>query len=317
MKKALILGGSGFVGGYLARELRANGYELTMTASGSVPAPEDYRWLQLDILDAEAVREAVSAERYDAVFHLAAQSSAALSWKKPELTMNVNMQGTLHVLEALRGLSSAPRLLVVGSSEEYGSVKPEECPIREEQPCHPGNPYALSKHCAEELALLYASAYGLDVICTRSFNHVGPGQAQGFVLSDFCRQIVLLEQSGQEGEMSVGNLSARRDFTDVRDVVRAYRLLAEQGRSGQVYNVGSGKAVSIRELLEELLSMAAVPIRAETDPAKLRPIDVPLHMADITKLTADTHWRPEIPLRETLCCTLDDFRRQLKGEAHA
>ena len=125
-----------------------------------------------------------------------------------------------------------------------GSVKPEECPIREEQPCHPGNPYALSKHCAEELALLYASAYGLDVICTRSFNHVGPGQAQGFVLSDFCRQIVLLEQSGQEGEMSVGNLSARRDFTDVRDVVRAYRLLMEKGKSGKVYNVGSGRAVA-------------------------------------------------------------------------
>lgn len=311
MKKALIIGGSGFVGPYLCRELLSAGYEVVLTANGESVAQKDWNWAELDILKAEAVRKMLTEGGFDCVFHLAAQSSAAVSWKKPGLTMDVNVQGTLNLLETLRAMEKPPRLLLIGSSEEYGPVKPEDCPIREEQPCHPGNPYAVSKLCAEQLGLLYADAYALEILCTRSFNHVGAGQTPGFVLSDFCRQIALLEKSEGERRMTVGNLSAKRDFSDVRDVVRAYRLLMEKGKSGKVYNVGSGRAVAVGELLEKLLKLSGTEIRVETDPDKLRPIDVPLHVADVSALREDTLWRAEIPLEQTLQSVLEYWREQV------
>ena len=314
MKKALIIGGSGFVGPYLCRELLDAGYEVVLTANGESVSQKDWNWVELDILDPEAVKGLLTEGQYDCVFHLAAQSSAAVSWKKPGLTVNVNVQGTLNLLETLRNMEKAPRLLLIGSSEEYGAVTPEQCPIREDTPCHPGNPYAVSKLCAEQLALLYADAYGLEILCTRSFNHVGPDQAPGFVVSDFCRQIALLEQSEGDKVMSVGNLSAKRDFSDVRDVVRAYRLLMEKGRSGKVYNVGSGRAVAVSELLDTLLKLSAAEIRVELDASKLRPIDVPLHMADVCALREDTQWGPQIPLETTLSETLEHWRSQVRGE---
>ena len=311
MKKALITGGSGFVGPYLCRELLSAGYEVVLTAKGDgLPEPE-WNWVELDILDAETVKKLLTEGHFDCVFHLAAQSSAAVSWKQPRLTIDVNVQGTLNLLEALRSMDRPPRLLLVGSSEEYGPVQPEDCPLSEAQPCRPGNPYAVSKLCAEQLGLLYANAYGLEILCTRSFNHAGPGQAPGFVLSDFCRQIALLEKSGGEKRMSVGNLSAKRDFSDVRDVVRAYRLLMEKGRSGRVYNVGSGRAVAVGELLERLLKLSTVEIQVQTDPEKFRPIDVPLHVADVSALCADTQWRAEIPLEKTLQDVLNDWRERV------
>lgn len=311
MKKALIIGGSGFVGPYLCRELLSAGYEVVLTANGEDVAQKDWNWVELDILNAEAVQTLLNEGGFDCVFHLAAQSSAAVSWKKPKLTIDVNVQGTLNLLETLRAMDKPPRLLLIGSGEEYGPVKPEDCPLSEALPCHPGNPYAVSKLCAEQLGLLYAHAYGLEVLCTRSFNHAGPGQAPGFVLTDFCRQIALLEKSEGEKRMSVGNLAAQRDFSDVRDVVRAYRLLMEKGRSGKVYNVGSGRAVAVAELLKRLLELSGADIRVETDGDKLRPLDVPLHMADVSALCADTGWRAEISLEETLLDVLKDWRERV------
>ena len=310
MKKALIIGGSGFVGPYLGRELLSAGYELVLTGNGETVTETDWNWVELDILNAEAVRTLLTEGGFDCVFHLAAQSSAAVSWKKPQLTIDVNVQGTLNLLETVRGMERPPRLLLIGSSEEYGSVTPEQCPIREDTPCHPGNPYAVSKLCAEQLGLLYANAYGLEILCTRSFNHVGRGQALGFVLSDFCHQIAALEKSEGERVMYVGNLSAKRDFSDVRDVVRAYRLLMEKGRSGRVYNVGSGRAVAVGELLDKLLELSGTDIRVEIDAEKFRPIDVPLHMADVSALSEDTGWKTEIPLEDTLRGVLDYWREQ-------
>ena len=310
MKKALIIGGSGFVGPYLGRELLSAGYELVLTGNGETVTETEWNWVDLDILNAEAVRNLLTEGGFDCVFHLAAQSSAAVSWKKPKLTIDVNVQGTLNLLETVRGMEKPPRLLLIGSSEEYGSVTPEQCPIRENTPCHPGNPYAVSKLCAEQLGLLYANAYGLEILCTRSFNHVGRGQALGFVLSDFCHQIAALEKSEGERVMYVGNLSAKRDFSDVRDVVRAYRLLMEKGRSGRVYNVGSGRAVAVGELLDKLLELSGTDIRVEIDADKFRPIDVPLHMADVSALSEDTGWKTEIPLEETLRGVLDYWREQ-------
>ena len=311
MKRALIIGGSGFVGPYLCRELLSAGYEVVLTANGETVTEKDWNWVGLDILNAAAVKALLTGGGFDCVFHLAAQSSAAVSWKKPGLTIDVNVQGTLNLLETLRDMDKPPRLLLVGSSEEYGAVQPEDCPIKEELPCRPGNPYAVSKLCAEQLGLLYADAYSLEILCTRSFNHVGRGQALGFVLSDFCHQIAVLEKSEGEKRMRVGNLSAKRDFSDVRDVVRAYRLLMERGKSGKVYNVGSGQAVAVGELLKRLLKLSEADIKVETDPEKFRPIDVPLHVADVDALRTDTLWRAEIPLEETLQNVLDFWRKQV------
>lgn len=314
MKKALIIGGSGFVGPYLCRELSKKGWQVSLTSTEMPTDNPEWNWLILDILNGKAVADVLEQGKYDAVFHLAAQSSGALSWKKPALTIDVNVQGTLNLLEALRNMENPPRLLLVGSSEEYGPVAPADCPLKETHPCHPANPYAISKLCAEQLGLLYASAYNLPIICTRSFNHVGPGQGEGFVVTDFCRQIARLEREEGERRMLVGNLSAQRDFSDVRDVVRAYGMLMEKGKSGKVYNVGSGKALAVQELLDRLLSLSSVPISAELDPAKLRPVDVPLHVADVTALKEDTGWKPEIPLDTTLADALADWRTRIRGE---
>lgn len=312
MKKALILGGGGFVGRYLAAHLRREGWHVTVTGSRSAPAGVDcHESAALDILDAEAVAALLGRCAPDTLFHLAAQSSAALSWKEPARTVDVNIKGTVHILEAARKLPSPPRILLVGSSEEYGAVGEEECPIREEQPPRPGNIYAASKVCQEMIATLYHRSYGLDVLCTRSFNHIGPGQAPDFVISDFCCQTALLEKSEGEAVLRVGNLGAKRDFTDVRDVVRAYALLMEKGESGEIYNVGRGEAVSVREMLDMILSLSRREIRVEVDESRFRPLDAPLNVADTRRIREATGWTPEIPLRDTVRDTLAYWRKRV------
>ena len=310
MTKALILGGGGFAGRYLAAYLRsAGGWQVAVT--GRSKAPEDVdcdESFALNILDGAETERRILSYAPDCIFHLAAQSSAAKSWREPGATVDANIRGTVNVLEAARKAAKPPRVLLVGSSEEYGTVRAEECPITEAQPLHPGNPYALSKASQEMLGRLYGEAYGLEVISVRAFNHIGPGQSPDFAVSDFCRQTALLEKYGGEGVIRVGNLSARRDFTDVRDVVRAYALLMEKGESGQVYNVGSGCAVSVGELLERILALSGREIRTEIDEARFRPVDAPLNVADISRLREATGWRPEITAEETLRDTLNYWR---------
>ena len=185
------------------------------------------------------------------------------------------------------------------------------CPVGEDTPLHPGNVYAATKACQGMLGEIYAKAYGMDLLCVRAFNHVGPGQAPMFVVSDFCRQTAAIELGQQEPVIRIGNLSAKRDFTDVRDVVRAYVLLAEKGIAGRVYNVGSGKAVEIRGILDLILAQSGAKIQAETDPAKLRPVDVPVVEADIRRLQEDTGWQRQIPLEQTIRDTLAYWRTEL------
>ena len=313
MKKALILGGGGFAGRYLSACLRASGqWQVAVTGTSAPPFDVDCdESFALNVLDAEAVKKLLRDYAPDGIFHLAAQSSAARSWQEPGLTVDVNIRGTVNVLEAAREAEKPPRVLLVGSSEEYGTVSPEDCPIREEQPLRPGNPYALSKVSQEMLGRLYAEAYGLDVISVRAFNHIGPGQSADFALSDFCRQTALIEKGRGENVISVGNLSARRDFTDVRDVVRAYVLLMEKGQGGEVYNVGSGSDHSMREILDMILSLSEREIRVEIDPERFRPLDAPLNVADVTKLREATGWTPEIPLRDTVRDTLNYWRERV------
>lgn len=308
--RALIIGAAGFVGGYLADH-------LTNTCKWSVcvtKMPHEALDIQnvtvrdLDILDKNQISALLDAEKPDVIFHLAAQSSVGLSWKNPQLTADVNIKGTLNVLDAIRDSGLATRLILIGSGEEYGVVQPDEIPVKETTQTRPANIYAVTKNTQNAFGKLYAKAYGMHIISTRSFNHIGPNQAPLFVVADFCKQVAEIEKGLREPVIRVGNLSAKRDFTDVRDVVRAYSLLAQKGEAGETYNVGQGKSYVIQDILDMILSLSNKKITVEIDPAKLRPVDVPEIRADISKLADATGWQPEIALENTISETLNYWR---------
>ncbi|MDE7310485.1 MAG: GDP-mannose 4,6-dehydratase [Eubacterium sp.] len=315
MKKALIIGAAGFVGSYLARELWENHHmEVHVSKLPQEKLRIEYAHVHdLDILHKDEVAGLLYEIRPDYIFHLAAQSSVSIAWKNPGLTVDVNIKGCIHVLDAVRELFYKPRILLVGSGEEYGQIRANEVPVAEDNHLRPGNLYAATKACQNMIGNIYAQAYDMDLLMVRSFNHIGPGQAPAFVVSDFCRQVAQIEAGIQQPVMYVGNLEARRDFTDVRDVVRAYALLIQRGQAGETYNVGSGHAYAIREVLDLILSLSAADIRIETDPNKIRPVDVPVIEADISKLHQAVGWRPFLPLVQTLRETLDDWRARVKG----
>lgn len=312
MSKGLIIGAAGFVGSYLIDEMHSCGIEACAT---KLPhehlAHEHARIYDLDILDREAIVTLLLEIRPDYIFHLAAQSSVGLSWKNPGLTVDVNIKGSINVMDAVRELYYKPRVLLIGSGEEYGHIRPGETPIREDNLLRPGNIYAATKACQNMIGSIYAQAYDMQLMMVRSFNHIGPGQAPMFVVSDFCKQVAEIEKGLREPVMYVGNLAAKRDFTDVRDVVKAYVKLAMQGASGETYNMGSGHAVEIRRILDMIISLAEKEIRVEIDPNKIRPVDVPIIEADITKLHELTGWEPKIELEQTIRDTLDYWRKHV------
>ena len=312
MKKALIIGAAGFVGNYLIDHIQKNCiWSIVVTKMPQEKIEKTGIEIRdLNILEPERIKELLEDVRPDYIFHLAAQSSVGLSWKNPGLTVDVNIKGSLNVLDAIRDLDYQPRVLLIGSGEEYGYVKPGEVPIPEDNVLRPGNVYAATKACQNMLGKIYSQAYGMDVMMVRAFNHVGPSQAPLFVVADFCKQAAEIEKGLREPVIHVGNLSARRDFSDVRDVVRAYTLLMEHGAAGETYNVGSGKAIAIREILDIILAQAKVPIEVQVDQARLRPVDVPVNEADVSKLEACTGWKREIPLEQTIGETLEYWRRQ-------
>ena len=312
-KKALIIGAAGFVGGYLSEELLRNGYEVYLTKLEFEKIEKSAATVyNMDVTSVTETDAVIADIKPDVVFHLAAQSSVKLSWEKPHLTLNVNIIGALNVLEACRRLTETgkkTKVLLIGSAEEYGKVTPEQCPIKEELQCVPKNLYALSKLTQNGLGKIYSESFGMDIITVRAFNHTGPKQAPAFVLADFCKQVAEIEAGEREAVISVGNLEAMRDFTDVRDIVKAYLLLSEKGKSGQTYNVGRGEAVKISALLDMLLKEAKCPIEVRRDEGRMRPSDVPLHVADTTKIISDTGWQPTISLEETVKDTLNYWRQ--------
>ena len=312
--KALIIGAAGFVGGYLAGHLRQEcGWDVCVTKmSHEACEIEGAECRDLDIMDAGAVSRLLQEVRPDFIFHLAAQSSVALSWKQPGLTIDVNIRGCVNVLEAIRQVGIRPRILLIGSGEEYGAVTVEENPVSEDKTPHPGNIYAATKACQNMLGKIYTDAYRMDIMMVRAFNHIGPGQAPMFVASDFCRQVAEIEKGMREPVIHVGNLSAKRDFTDVRDIVRAYSALMKEGTAGETYNVGSGRAIAIRELLEEIMKLSDTEIRVEVDRDRFRPADVPVVEADIRKLVRDTGWERRYDVRDTLKDMLGDWRRKIE-----
>ena len=300
--KALVVGGGGFVGPYLVRHLKDElGYEVTVTKTEKETLAMDGAVVKnLDILDKNQISELLNEEKPDYLFHLAAQSSVAYSWKNPTLTVGVNIKGCVNLLEAVKDADEKPRVLLIGSGEEYGHIKKDECPIIEDNVLRPGNIYAATKSCQNMLGKIYSDAYGLDIMMVRAFNHIGPNQTPVFVVADFCKQVADIEKGKQEPVIYVGNLSAKRDFTDVRDVVKAYALLVKGGKRGETYNVGRGHAVAIEDILKEIVSMSDKDIEVKVDEKKLRPVDVPIIEPDIEKIKKEVGWEPVIELRQTL-----------------
>ncbi len=318
----LITGSSGFVGGYLVEHCRtlyphAKLFGLCRRSSPrtTVPAMKNVTPLVADITQPEQIRQAVAESRPDLIFHLAAQSSVAASWSEPLSTLQVNAGGAVHLLEALRAERLSPRVVLIGSGEQYGLVKPEENPINEESLPRPISPYGVSKLAQDLYGYQYFITYGLAVLRARPFNHFGPRQKPTFVVADFARQTALIEQGKVEPVLSVGNLQTRRDFLPVEDVVRAYLAIAQQGQPGQAYNIGSGRARSIGEILELLLAHSTVPIRVREDPARLRAVDVPLLVADTSRLQTDTGWQPALEIEEALEQTLQYWRTTVLHES--
>ena len=311
--KALVVGGGGFVGPYLVKHLKEQGMEVYVTKTEKETLDMDCSGIyNLDILELSQVAELLNKIRPDYIFHLAAQSSVAYSWKNPGLTIDVNIKGCVNLLDGIRQLDYKPRVLLIGSGEEYGHIKDGECPIVEDNVLRPGNIYAATKSCQNMLGKIYSDAYDMDVMMVRAFNHIGPNQTPVFVVADFCKQVADIENGLSEPVIYVGNLSARRDFTDVRDVVRAYAMLVKDGKRGETYNVGRGHAVAIQEILERIVALSDKDIEVRVDESKLRPVDVPIIEPDITKIRETVGWEPEIELETTLKETLEYWRRETK-----
>lgn len=310
MKKGLIIGASGFVGNYLIEELYNQKIEIYATRKRNSTFQNAHATIaELDILDKNAVTELLFEIRPDYIFHLAAQSSVGVAWKNPVLTVDTNITGSINVMDAIRELYYSPRVLLVGSGEEYGHITSQETPIAEGNALRPGNVYAATKACQNMIGSIYAKAYDLDVMMVRAFNHIGPGQASLFVVSDFCKQVAEIEKNNREPIIRVGNLDSKRDFTDVRDVVRAYVSVIEKGVPGETYNVGSGMAIKIKKILDMIIALSSKQIAIEVDPNKIRPVDVPIIEADISKINKTTGWQPMIPIEQTLKETLEFWRR--------
>ncbi len=315
--RALITGISGFVGSHLAEYLLEH---TDWQAAGTVYGPEDniehlrdrLELYPAELSELETVTSVIERAKPDYIFHLAAQPLVSLSRRDPWATLANNIRLQLNILEAVARLGSTTRILVVGSSEEYGLVQPDELPIKETNPLRPTSPYAVSKVAQDMLGLQYHLSHKLFTVRVRPFNHIGPRQRLGFVAPDFARQIAEAEAGLQGPVIQVGNLEPQRDFSDVRDVVRGYHLLITQGEPGEVYNLGSEQARSVRELLEKLMAMSKVPITIEQDPERLRPTDVPVMVSDSTKLREQTGWRPRISFEQSLQDVLDYWRERTK-----
>jgi GDP-4-dehydro-6-deoxy-D-mannose reductase len=318
--RALITGISGFVGSHLAEYLLEHtDYHVAGTVYGPEENIEHLRdRLELypaELSELETVTSIIEQSKPDCIFHLAAQPLVSLSRRDPWGTLAVNIRLQLNILEAVVRLGSKARILVVGSSEEYGLVRPDELPIKETNPLRPTSPYAVSKVAQDMLGLQYHLSHELFTVRVRSFNHIGPRQRIGFVAPDFASQIAKAEAGLQEPVIRVGNLEPQRDFSGVRDVVRGYYLLITQGEPGEVYNLGSEQARSVGEMLKTLIAMSKVPITVEQDPERVRPTDVPVIFGDCSKIRERTGWQPKISFEQSLQDVLDYWReRTRKGK---
>ena len=313
--RAAITGVGGFVGRHLLHHLQEQGDEVWgLGRASDVTGLDDGHIRRIDLIDRAAVERVLRELQPDAVYHLAAQSSPAESLSDPWATIRNNMLAQLNLLEALLQSGQRPRVLVIGSSDEYGLVRPEDVPTHEDVPLRPRTPYAVSKVGQDLMGFQYFDQHGLAVIRVRPFNHTGPGHDARFVIPSFARQLAEIEAGLREPVLRVGNLDVSRDFTDARDMVEAYRLALIFGVPGEVYNLGRGRSLPIAEMVEELIALCRVRVEVRVDPALLRPSDIPRQEADTRKFTALTGWHPRIPWHTTLRDTFEYWRDKVREE---
>ncbi len=291
MPRTLVVGATGFVGGYLVRELEGAGHHVVQA-----------NFPEFNLLNREQVEKTVQETLPNYVVNLAAVSSVGQSWKDPVMTVDVNVKGSLHLLDAVQRFAPQAKMLLIGSAEQYA---PKNSPQKETDPLEASNPYGISKMAQENFAELYRKKFGMKIVCTRSFNHTGVGQLLNFALPSFCKQIAEIDKSGKPGKIYVGNLSAIRDFSDVEDVVHVYRRLLESENEFPVYNVGSGKAYSMQELLQMVINLSKVAIEVVQDPEKMRPVDIPYLCADNSRI--QKFWRGT-DIQETIQKMFSAFR---------
>jgi GDP-4-dehydro-6-deoxy-D-mannose reductase len=314
--RALITGVGGFVGRHLVNHLLEEGDEVCgLGRAADVGGISSVRVFRADLADRAAVERVMREAQPEAVYHLAAQSSPAESLGDPWATIGNNLLAQINLFEGLLGAGLRPRVLVIGSSDEYGRVGPDEVPTHENVPLRPTTPYAVSKVGQDVMGFQYFAQHGLPVVRVRPFNHTGPGHDARFVIPSFAQQLAEIEAGVRAPVLRVGNLNVERDFTDARDMVRAYRLALVAGSPGEVYNLGRGRSVRIAEMVDELTRMCRVPVERRVDPALLRPSDIPRQEADTRKFTSLTGWQPRIPWHTTLRDTLDYWREKVRGPA--
>ena len=309
--KAFITGLTGFVGKHLARLLHENKIEVFGTSYPEIPSCGEKNIFYIDIRKEKKLADLIKNIQPDMVFHLAAISNVKISWQQRKQTMETNVLGTFNLLEAVRKYSPLSRILLVGSSDIYGNYAKKGELLKEEFESNPINPYAVSKICQEKLGSFYAGVENIWIVMTRSFNHTGPGQSPSFVCSDWAKQIAEIEKGKKKSILKVGNLDCERDFTDVRDIVRAYLLLLSKGKKGEVYNVCSGRTYSLHKILEILLSYSKVRIEVKVDSQKLRKTDFPFLVGDNSKLISHTGWSVKIPIEKTLLDLLNYWREKV------
>jgi GDP-4-dehydro-6-deoxy-D-mannose reductase len=313
--KVFISGATGFVGCHLIDLLSSSGYEIYGTSFPDKPEEEDLDGKKnisyLDIRSEQEVFETIKRTQPDWIFHLAAISNVRHSWEKKRETLETNLMGTFYLFEAVRKFAPKARILFVSSSDVYGILPRAKKTLKEEDSFHVVNPYAFTKVSGEILSKFYVQVENLDIVIARSSPHTGLGQSPDFVCSDWASQIARIEKGLAKPVIEVGNISVKRDFTDVRDVVRAHTLLMEKGRRGEVYNVCSGKAVPLREILDLLLSFSSQKIEVQVDSRKLRKADIPLLLGDNKKIKEETSWMPEISLKQSLRDLLEYWRKRV------
>ncbi len=315
--RVLITGMSGFAGQHLAELLLRETHWTIIGASRNTQGSREHPrvfWWQIDLKESDAVKRLLMYERPDIIVHMAAQAHVPTSWKNARGTYEDNVLSQLNLFEGIIAAKLTPRVLVISSNEVYGRpVSREVLPFREDYPLRPNNPYAVSKCTQDLMALQYHISHNYDVLVARPFNHIGPKQAAQFVASDFAQQIAEIEMGQREPVMALGNMSAERDFTDVRDVAQAYLALIKSGEAGQVYNVCSGQPRSIQHLLDVMLSISNTKIEQRIDLGKFRPADTPISFGDASKIYAATGWQARIPFEQTIGDILNDSREQVKN----